>query len=165
MEVEDLDQVRFPRQRFDKPVRLAVFAYGHRRPLDLERVDPSSQPSTSTPTVVPNLPTDIDFPGLTSGIRQEIKASVARLHLNMGHPSREELCRLLAYEGHVPDEVYECARKLRCATCQRLKPPQAPRPSTTPKLLNGQFNDEVQGDIFYCRTLDATTFMVVGFAD
>ncbi|CAL1158281.1 unnamed protein product [Cladocopium goreaui] len=165
VEVEDLDQVRFPRQRFDKPVRLAVFAYGHRRPLDLERVDPSSQPSTSTPTVVPNLPTDIDFPGLTSGIRQEIKASVARLHLNMGHPSREELCRLLAYEGHVPDEVYECARKLRCATCQRLKPPQAPRPSTTPKLLNGQFNDEVQGDIFYCRTLDATTFMVVGFAD
>ena len=35
VEVEDLDQVRFPRQRFEKPVRLAVFAYGHRRQLDL----------------------------------------------------------------------------------------------------------------------------------
>ena len=64
------------------------------------------------------LTTDIDFPGLNPKVPQEVRASVARLHLNMGHPSRQELARLLAYQGDVPDQVYECARKLRCATCQ-----------------------------------------------
>ena len=74
--------------------------------------------NVSTPGVVPHLTTDIDFPGLNPKVPQEVRASVARLHLNMGHPSRQELARLLAYQGDVPDQVYECARKLRCATCQ-----------------------------------------------
>lgn len=71
--------------------------------------------------MVPNLPTDISFPNVTSGIRQEVKNAVARLHLNLGHPSKEELCRLLAYEGHVPDEIYECARKRQCVSLNLLK--------------------------------------------
>lgn len=167
VEVEDLDQVRFPRQRFFKAVKAAVFAYGRRRQLDdQQQPQPSSSaPSSGTPNIAPNMPTDISFPNLTPGIRQEVKNTVARLHLNLGHPSKEELCRLLAYEGSVPDEIYECARKLQCSSCERLRPPQKPRPSTAPKILNGQFNDEIQGDIFYCRTLSSTTFMCLGFAD
>ena len=125
----------------------------------------SSTTSTLSPTTVPNLPTDIDFPGISSEIPSDIRSSVARLHLNLGHPSRQELCRLLAYEGNLPDVVYECAKKLRCATCERLRPKQPPRPSAKPSLVVGQFGDELQMDIFYCRTLKGETFMVLGMVD
>lgn len=91
VEVEDLGDLQYPRQRFDRPVRYAVFAYGHRR--DLPQQPETSSPAT-TPTMVPSLPTDIDFPGLSREVSQEFRAARARLHLNLGHPSRQELCRL-----------------------------------------------------------------------
>ena len=162
VEVEDLGELQYPRQRFLKPVRYAVFAYGHRR--NMPETSSSTAPTLS-PTTVPGLPTDIDFPGLSSEIPSDIRSSVARLHLNLGHPSRQELCRLLAYEGNLPDAVYECAKKLRCATCERLRPKQPPRPSGKPSLVVGQFGDELQMDIFYCRTLSSETFMVLGMVD
>ena len=61
--------------------------------------------------------------------------------------------------------MYECAKKLRCATCERLKPKQAPRPSGQPSMVIGQFCDELQMDVFYCRTLDSQTFIVLGMVD
>lgn len=158
VEMEDMEEVQFPRQRFSKAVRIGVFVFGQRRRLPPEE-------SVTTPHVVPHMTTDIDFPGLTPTIPQEVRAAVARLHLNMGHPSRQELSRLLAYQGDVPDQVYECARKLRCATCERLKPPQRPRPSTMPNLHVGQFGDELQMDIFYGRTLKGESFKVLGIID
>eukprot|EP00434_Breviolum_minutum_P010232 symbB.v1.2.009030.t1/scaffold568.1/size186168/6 len=162
VEVEDLGDLQFPRQRFSKPVRYAIFAYGHRR---LQPEPSASTTQSRTPTMVPNLPTDIDFPDLSKDVPQEVKSAVARLHLNLGHPSRQELSRLLAYEGNFPDAVHECARKLRCSTCERLKPKQPPRPSTQPSMVVGQFGDELQMDIFYCKTLASETFMVLGMVD
>ncbi len=162
VEVEDLGDLQYPRQRFDKPVRYAVFAYGHRRDLP-QPMETSS--TTNAPNVVPNLPTDIDFPGLSAEVNQEFRAAVARLHLNLGHPSRQELCRLLAYDGNLPDAVFECAKKLRCATCERLRPKQPPRPSGMPSIVVGQFGDELQMDVFYCRTLRGETFIVLGMVD
>ena len=61
--------------------------------------------------------------------------------------------------------VHEYARKLRCATCERLTPKQAPRPSGRPSLVIGQFGDELQMDVFYCRTLTSQTFIVLGMVD
>lgn len=162
VEVEDLGELQYPRQRFTKPVRYAVFAYGHRRSMPEAS---AAGASTLSPTTVPNLPTDIDFPGISVEIPQEIRSSVARLHLNLGHPSRQELCRFLAYEGSLPDAVYDCARRLRCATCERLKPKQPPRPSGKPSMVVGQFGDELQMDVFYCRTLTSETFIVLGMVD
>lgn len=161
VEMEDITEVRFPKQRFNKPVRLAIFAYGFRRDLP----QPAEADQGKVPTMVPNLPTDIDFPGLSSQVPPEVRSSVARLHLNLGHPSRQELSRLLAYEGNLPDVVYEAARKLCCATCERLKPKQAPRPSGQPSMVVGQFGDELQMDVFYCRTLTSQTFIVLGMVD
>ena len=158
VEVEDIQDVQFPKQRFAKPVRIAIFVFGHRRQVPDHEV-------AMAPGVVPHMTTDIDFPGLTSSIPQEVRSAVARMHLNMGHPSRQELSRLLAYQGDVPDHVYECVRKLRCATCERLKPPQQPRPSTTPSFWIGQFGDELQMDIFHCRTLQGESFKVIGIVD
>ena len=163
VEVEKLDEMQFPRQRFTKPVRVGIFVYGHPRP-EVGLDDQEEQP-LQTPAIMPGLPTDIDFPGISASITQEVRSAVARLHLNMGHPSKEELCRMMAQQGSIPDAAFECARKLRCATCERLRPPQAPRPSTTTKPFMGQFGDEIQMDVVYCRTLNSTTFMVLGAVD
>ncbi|CAL1128378.1 unnamed protein product [Cladocopium goreaui] len=166
VEVEDLDNVRFPKQKFHKTVRYAVFAYGARRELPATSEQQQPEQTEPGPAIVPGLPTDIDFPGTSQqSLSQEVKRTVARLHLNLGHPTSQELCRLLAYEGNVPDMVYQAVRHLRCATCERLKPPQKPRPSTMPSLTVGQFNDELQADICYCRTVTATTFMILGVVD
>ena len=140
VEVEDLGDLQFPRQRFSKPVR-----YGHRR---LQPEPSASTTQSRTPTMVLNLPTDIDFPDLSKDVPQEVRSAAARLHLNLGHPSRQELNTLLAYEGNFPDAVYECAWKLRCSTCERLKPKQPPRPTAQPSMVVGQFGDELQMDIY-----------------
>eukprot|EP00435_Cladocopium_sp_Y103_P069341 s209_g33.t1 len=163
VEVENLDEMQFPRQRFAKPVRIGIFVYGHPRPED--GPDQQQDQPMQTPAIMPGLPTDIDFPGISTSITQEVKSAIARLHLNMGHPSKEELCRMMAQQGNIPDAAFECARKLRCATCERLRPPQAPRPSTTTKPFMGQFGDEIQMDVVFCRTLTSQTFMVLGAVD
>ena len=159
VEVEDLGDIQFPRQRFSRPVRLGIFVFGTQRKI----VQPPPEPSR-TPNVVPGLETDITFPNLKPSVSAEIRSMVARMHCNLGHPSRPELVRLLAYEN-VPDDVLDAARRLNCATCSRLQPPQKPRPSTMPKSFVGQFADEIQLDIFFCRTLKGTTFMVLGAVD
>ena len=164
VEVEDLGDLRFPKQRFSKPVRYGIFIYGDRRKIPEAEPQPQRQEQPG-PSVVPGLSTDIDFPGLPSTVPPEVKRTAARLHLNMGHPSSQELCRLLAYEGTIPDALYQAVRALRCATCERLRPPQKARPSTTPNITVGQFNDELQSDICYCKTVDGTTFMILGAVD
>ena len=112
---------------------------------------------SKTPTMVPNLPTDIDFPGLSSQVPQEVRSSVATLHLHLGHPSRQELARHLAYEGNLPD-VWSMKQlgSFVAQTCERLKPKQAPQPSGQRSLVIGQFGDELQMDVFYCQTFDLT---------
>ncbi|CAE7322415.1 GIP, partial [Symbiodinium sp. CCMP2456] len=93
IEVEALENVRFPKQRFDKPVRIGIFVYG-----DLVQ---ESEPAGGQLETLPMsaLPTDIRFEGLSPGTPMEVKRTVARLHLNMGHPSSQELTRLACYHG------------------------------------------------------------------
>ena len=52
VEMEDLTELRLSKQRFSKPVRLAIFAYGFRRGLP----EPTSPEQSKAPTMVPNLP-------------------------------------------------------------------------------------------------------------
>ena len=56
-------------------------------------------------------------------------------------------------------------RKLKCATCDRLKSPQAPPPSAAPSTSVTQFGDGVELDIFYVRKLDSENVMVLGIVD
>ena len=135
VEVEDLGDLRFPKQRFSKPVRYGIFVYGERRKIP--EAGPQPQEREQPGPVVPGLSTNIDFPGLSSTVAPEVKRTAARLHLNMGHPSSQELCRLLAYEGTIPDALYQAVRALRCATCERLRPAQKARPSATPNMTVG----------------------------
>ena len=163
IEVEQLDEVRQPKGRFSKPVQFAVFIYGTSRQASGEQQQPKDDPGPSVP--VSGLPTDITFPGLGEKVPLEIRRSVARLHVNLGHPSSQELNRLLCHRGVPSSGVQECVRKLSCATCQRLSGPQQPRPSAVPSLQAGQFGDLVQGDFFWVRLSSGTNVQVLGLAD
>ena len=162
LELEHLPDLQFPKQRFVKPVQFAIFMYGTMREVQ--------QPAEySNDPLIPlrDLPTDITFPGLTQQhqVDQDTRRLVARLHLNLGHPSSQELSRMVAYYGGAPPAVNMCIQHLKCATCERLKPPQHPRPATTAKMTVGQFGDELQGDFVYIRTINGENVAVLGLLD
>ena len=164
LELEPLHQIQHPKQRFKSPVQIAVFMFGTMRRSD----EPEPQTEETPPSIpLSGLPTDITFPGLpqSHGINIDTRRLVARLHLNMGHPSRQEMLRMVAYYGGVPNSVSTCIQHLECATCKRLAPPQKPRPSTMPSMVVGQFGDSVEGDIFYVRTLQGHAVPVLGLLD
>ena len=163
LEVEDLDEIAFPRQRFEKPVQVAIFFYGYRK-----QVEPHEAPKDfQGHPAVAGLSTDISFPKLSNSnsINEDVRRSVARLHLNLGHPSNAELMRLLASQGDVPQGVIQAVQSLRCATCERLKPPQQPRPTAMPRMIAGQFGDELQMDVFYTRNIKGENFAILGIVD
>ena len=160
VDIEDLGEIEFPKMKFSKAVRVAVFGYGHR----LETPDPKQNELKEDRPVIPGMSADISFPNV-SDVEQHIRRSVARLHLNLGHPTAPELLRLLAHQGKVPGPVIKAVQGLVCSTCERLRPPQEPRPASMPSLTAGQFADEAQADIFYARLLDGTSFAVLGIVD
>lgn len=164
LEVDDIGELQMPKQRFDKPVRVAIFMYGE------PRQEPDPQPRAdqhNTTLPLADLPTDITFPNLPHGhgISLETRRTVARLHLNLGHPSQQELMRMVAYYGGAPANIMTAIQHLKCSTCDRLRSPQPPRPATMPKFVAGQFGDEIQGDIFYVRILTAEAIPVLGLVD
>ena len=164
LELDHLPDLQYPRQRFDKAVQFAVFMYGVMREV------PNSQPEQPTEDpLIPlrDLPTDVTFPGLQPHhqVNLDTKRLVARLHLNLGHPSPQEMSRMIAYYGGAPPAVNMCIQHLRCATCERLKPPQHPRPAASPSLKVGQFGDEVQCDFIFLRTINGQSIPVLGLID
>ena len=94
VEMEDLSEIQQPKQRFAKAVRYAVFAYGERR---LEVQPSSSEGKPDSP--MPDLPTDVTFPGLSADVPAEVRRTIARVHINLGHPTAEELVRLACHQG------------------------------------------------------------------
>ncbi|CAE7728295.1 unnamed protein product, partial [Symbiodinium microadriaticum] len=115
LEAEDLASVSFPKQRFVRAVRVAVFFYGTpRKPPETSEPAPSEPPpppgdreegAVERPDrhhlpgrfvsrqPVPGLDTEVWFEGT---VDKKLQASLARLHLNMGHPPKAELVRMLA---------------------------------------------------------------------
>ena len=158
VELEDLSVIHQPKQRFAKPVRYGLLVYGHLIPED----EPAQSFEPSAP--VPGLPTDISFPGLSAQVPVEVRRSIARAHINLGHPTSEELTRM-ANASVTPSSLFiEAIRKLHCATCDRLKGPQAPKPATS-TITATQFGDRVEADVFYVRDLQGKSCMILGAVD
>ena len=158
VEAEDLSLVTHPKQRFSKPVRCGLLVYGHLIPEDLQ-----DRP-TAPEAPVPGLPTEIAFPDLSPQVPVEVRRSIARAHINLGHPTAEELLRMAATSGTPSSQFIDAIRKLRCSTCLRLKGPQAPKPATATATAS-QFGDRVEVDIFYIRDLTGQSCMVLGAVD
>ena len=110
---------------------------------------------------VPGLRTDISFPGVPATSPKEVKSSVARLHVNAGHPHRQELVRLLAAHGSINSAVFTAIEHMRCGACERSKLPLKPRPASVPEFV-GQFGEQLQSDVFYIRDLSSTNHALMG---
>ena len=60
-----------------------------------------------------------------------IKTALRRLHVNLGHPTNDDLTRCLAVGGgtRVAQRAVKCPR---CSTCERMSRPHSHRPSRIP---------------------------------
>ncbi|CAE7834550.1 RE1 [Symbiodinium sp. CCMP2592] len=154
VEVENLALVQHPKQRFAKPVRHALLAYGN---LIEETETPAETPIT-------DLPTDISFPNLSQQVPLEVRRAIAKAHINLGHASPQEMLRLAVQTGNPSEMFLQTIRRLNCATCARLKGPQPPPPAST-TVTASQFGDRVEIDIFYLRDLTGKSCMVLGAVD
>ncbi|CAE7938955.1 GIP [Symbiodinium necroappetens] len=140
-------------------VRYAILAYG-----DLIE-DQAEAPEQQSPEVpVAGLPTDITFPGLAPTVPLEVRRAIARAHVNLGHATHEELLRLAVQIGTPSDLFLQAIRRLKCATCDRLRGPQKPPPATATTRAT-QFGDRVEADVFYCRDLRGRSVIVLGVVD
>ena len=98
------------------------------------------------------------------GVPREIKRAVAKLHVNLGHPTATDLVRMLVLHGSITAEALSAAKKLKCASCDRMRQLPRNRPSKTVKYL-GQLSDNVLMDLFYSRNIKGENFTLLGVID
>ncbi len=171
---EDLGQIRHPRSRFRKAVKIAVFFYGYAEPpqqhsettsshlpLDSEPPQPSSLPPSDNPNNQMIDEKGISWPQF-SKVSPDIRRLVARLHRNLGHPEASELKKLLAMNGIRDDHVLRGVDEITCHACQRVKQPTQPPPSSMPTEGYLQFGDSIQMDIVYIRDIAGRNYAVLG---
>ena len=183
VEHEALDGMHFPKQRFRQGVSHAIFWYGY---ADPPQAKATTQPSAETSTSIkdakdvehpvkeasgPDIvaPSSkiaaVTFPGCPSDVPNEVRSAVTRLHLNLGHPTEKELLRLLAWQGAISKHMITAVKHLQCASCSRSKRAAQPRPSAMPVANLGQFNDNLQSDVFFCRDITGTNYAILGIID
>ena len=105
-ELDSLAEMQFPKQRFAKPVKVALFMFGTMKEIKLPSDQDENKRAPHLPLLA--LPTDISFPNLPSGIPAESRKLTARLHLNLGHPSKQEMLRMVSYYSNLPNTIIQC---------------------------------------------------------
>ena len=167
IEDEDLAAAHYPKQRYTQPMRLGIFFFGmapeeqDRQQEDTEQERERHEPS---PELLPGFKTEIWFEGGPMDLSRELKSSLARLHVNMGHASREELVRILAASNNLNSKVIAGLDALRCGSCIRLKQPKKPPTSSTAVATkhSGFFGENLESDIVYMRIMTGESIPVVG---
>ena len=167
LEWEDLSNITCPKQRFGTPVNAAIFFFSLPDPhkpssTPAGREADADDPDSRLP--VPGLRTDITYPNPPKTLPKEVKASVARLHINTGHANKKELTRLLAAHGSINGPTLTALENMVCGSRERTKPPPAPRPASIPHFM-GQVGERVQMDVVYVRDLSGTSHPILGIAD
>eukprot|EP00435_Cladocopium_sp_Y103_P026409 s1542_g6.t1 len=155
IESEDLVSTANPKQRYTQGMRLGIFIFGN-APDDAEDDKPDAGPSeTSSSAPLPGFKTEIWFENASPNLTSSMKSSLARLHLNMGHATREELVRILAASSNLTSNVLAGLDALRCGSCIRMKQPRPPPTSScsTAASQTGFFVEHLKSDIVYIRLL------------
>ena len=166
VESEPLDGLHFPKQRFKKAVSFGIFWFGNgevptqKDELPQEQPEDQDQRQLSKTSVI----STVTFPGCPAEVTND-KAAIRRLRLNLGHPSEKELLRLLAWQGAISKQMITAVKCLQCASCGRAQKHKQPRPSAMPTANIGQFNDNLQSDVFYCRDVLGNNHAIVGIVD
>ena len=93
---------------------------------------------------------------------REIRSQIARIHINLGHPRKQDLVRYLMLKGAKTVSVI-AANAFRCASCLRTRTPAPGPPSTLPRAL--QFNDRLSMDIVYADDYSGKMHQFLGIFD
>ena len=123
LEHEDLSAIAYPKQRYTQAMRVGVFFFGDapedeiEEPPDEEHHEPPHSSHGQAQQRVAGISTGIWFEGGPKELSKELKRSLARLHVNMGHSPKEELIRILAASGSLSSRVLAGLDALRCGSC------------------------------------------------
>ena len=163
IESEDLSQVTYPKQRFAKPIRVAIFFYGvPNKTPEVEEATTEEAPGQSSTRPLHGFETEIWFEDAPREVDKKLQYSLARLHVNMGHPGRAELIRMLAASGNLSRKVLLGLDSLRCGSCQRLQKPRPPPVSSVAPVFTGFFGEVLQADLVYIRVISGAAIPVLG---
>lgn len=135
--IEDLEDIRFPKGRFKKPVNYGIFFFGYmndpkQQPSAPSSLPPQLEPPQDNPIArIDHHLHDINFP-FDKKYTQETKTVVARLHRNLGHPQPSELKKLLAMNGINNQDILAAVEDMKCGACERTRMPAKPPPAAIP---------------------------------
>ena len=163
LESEDLATIEFPKQKFPKPVVAAIFFYGYAdedKPKD-EKDDKQFGPEG----LVPGLRTDITFPGLSEAIPAEVRASIARLHIYAGHPSKQEFYSTAQHTwSYLISDLIMCGTPGLWVLQENYQSSTSSTFCSIP-VLTGQFGERIQIDRFWIRDLQTVNHCFLGVVD
>lgn len=100
------------------------------------------------------------------GVTAEDRQKIRRLHVNLGHPSKESFLRFLS-AGRVRRAVLDWVRRdFQCTTCESQAVPKAPRPAVVPKSYAPGMAVAVDlffiPDVLHQRTLPVLNILDLG---
>ena len=104
----------------------------------------------------------IYFEGASGALSKQLRSTLAKLHVVLGHVSAEKLKRMLHLSG-AKDHVLNAVNDLRCQVCQSVVPP-----SPSPKVSFDKpqrFNQRVLSDTFFIWDCRGEKFAVVHAID
>ena len=171
IESQDLADVSQPSKKFDRTVRVAIFLYGkpmavetskQRQALRKEDV-PAVEPEQTMAEWEPGA-RDITFPGLSEDqLPKWMRSVLKRVHTNLGHPHNSTLVRQLS-QANASSMAMMGARALKCAVCERLRPPREQRPAKSFPITK-RFNERVMLDLIFVKDMAGDTFIFLNQVD
>ena len=84
----------------------------------------------------------IDKPSEASD--EELRQAVLKVHRNLGHPSNQDLIRILKH-GQASERAVKIARELQCSFCQSRSQPKCALPAQTHRVT--EFNEQIGIDV------------------
>ena len=104
----------------------------------------------------------IYFEGASGSLSRDLRSTLAKLHVALGHVSAEKLKRMLHLNG-AKDHILRAVTDMRCQVCQSVT---APRPCPRAAYDKPQrFNERVVTDVFFIWDANKTKYAVVHAVD
>ena len=103
-------------------------------------VGPANSPGSEESPAVADDPNHDEIPEFP----QEVVRTMLKLHQNLGHPSNEQLVRVLRH-SKATQQAIDCAKSLECTMCMNHKAPAAALPANIREPL--AFNDRIGLDV------------------
>ena len=104
----------------------------------------------------------IYFEGASAALSKQLRTTLARLHVSLGHVSAEKLKRMLHLSG-AKDHILGAVSDLRCQICQSVA-----SPTRTPKAAYDRpqrFNERVVADVFFIWDSNQTKYAAIHAVD